>query len=199
MSKKSDKIIGIDLGSYNSSVSVYEGNEVKVIANSEGGYSTPSVVAFTQDGIKVGESARRQAATNPEKTIFNIKRLMGKSYDQVKDLKRPYKIVDDNGRAAVQIDDKKYSPEEISAMILQKMKKTAEDFLGQEVTKAIITVPAHFNSEERRATQISGEIAGLEVLRVISEPTAAVLNVDSKSEKKYLVVDFGGEVLASTL
>ncbi len=193
MSKKSEKIIGIDLGSYNSSVSVYEGNEVKVIANSEGGYSTPSVVAFTQDGIKVGESARRQAATNPEKTIFNIKRLMGKSYEQVKDLKRPYKIVDDNGRASVQIDDKKYSPEEISAMILQKMKKTAEDFLGHEVTKAIITVPAHFNSDERRSTQVSGEIAGLEVLRVISEPTAAVLNVDSKSEKKYLVVDFGGQ------
>lgn len=192
MSKKSDKIIGIDLGSYNSSVSVYEGNEVKVIANSEGGYSTPSVVAFTQDGIKVGESARRQAATNPEKTIFNIKRLMGKSYDQVKDLKRPYKIVDDNGRAAVQIDGKKYSPEEISAMILQKMKKTAEDFLGQEVTKAIITVPAHFNSDERESTKLAGEIAGLEVLRVISEPTAAVLNVDSKSEKKYAVCDFGG-------
>ena len=185
-------IIGIDLGSYNSAVSVYEGNELKIIPNSEGGLTTPSYVAFTKDGIKVGDSAKRQATVNPEKTIFNIKRLIGKTYEQVKHLKRPYKIVNSNGRAAIKIDDKTYSPEEISAMIIQKMKKTAEDFLGHEVKKAIITVPAHFNSEERQATKIAGEIAGLEVERVIAEPTAAVLNVDSKSEKKYAVYDFGG-------
>jgi molecular chaperone DnaK len=188
----SNKIIGIDLGSYNSAVSVYEGSDVKIITNSEGGLTTPSYVAFTKDGIKVGEPAKRQAATNPEKTIFNIKRLMGKTYDQVKHLKRPYKIVNSNGRAAIQIDEKIYSPEEISAMIIQKMKKTAEDFLGHEVKKAIITVPAHFNSEERQATKLAGEIAGLEVERIIAEPTAAILNVDSKSEKKYAVYDFGG-------
>lgn len=188
----SNKIIGIDLGSYNSAVSVYEGTEVKIIPNSEGGLTTPSYVAFTKDGIKVGEPAKRQAAVNPEKTIFNIKRLMGKTWDQVKDLKRPYKIVNSNGRPGVQVDEKVYSPEEISAMIIQKMKKTAEDFLGHEVKKAIITVPAHFNSEERQATKLAGEIAGLEVERVIAEPTAAILNVDSKSEKKYAVYDFGG-------
>ena len=191
----SNKIIGIDLGSYNSAVSVYEGTELKVIPNSEGGLTTPSYVAFTKDGIKVGEPAKRQAATNPEKTIFNIKRLMGKTYDQVKHLKRPYKIVNFNGKAGVQIDDKTYSPEEISAMIIQKMKKTAEDYLGHEVKKAIITVPAHFNSDERHSTKIAGEIAGLEVERVIAEPTAAILNIDSKSEKKYAVYDFGGQTM----
>jgi molecular chaperone DnaK len=188
----SEKIIGIDLGSYNSAVSVYEGNEVKIIPNSEGSMTTPSYVAFTKDGIKVGDPAKRQATTNPEKTIFNIKRLMGKTYDQVKHLKRPYKIVNSNGRPGIQIDDKVYSPEEISAMVIQKMKKTAEDFLGHEVKRAIITVPAHFNSEERQATKLAGEIAGLTVERVIAEPTAAILNVDSKSENKYAVFDFGG-------
>jgi molecular chaperone DnaK len=187
-----EKIIGIDLGSYNSAVSVYEGKEVRIIPNSEGGLTTPSYVAFTKDGIKVGESARRQAAINPEKTVFNIKRLMGKTYDEVKHLKRPYKIVNSNGRPGVDIDGKIYSPEEISAMIIQKMKKTAEDFLGSEVKKAIITVPAHFNSEERKATKLAGEIAGLEVERIIAEPTAAILNMDSKSENKYAVFDFGG-------
>jgi molecular chaperone DnaK len=188
----SEKIIGIDLGSYNSAVSVYEGTEVKIIPNSEGALTTPSYVAFTKDGIKVGDPAKRQATINPEKTIFNIKRLMGKTYDQVKHLKRPYKIVNSNGRPGIQIDDKVYSPEEISAMVIQKMKKTAEDFLGHDVTKAIITVPAHFNSEERQATKLAGEIAGLTVERVIAEPTAAILNVDSKSENKYAVFDFGG-------
>jgi len=191
----SNKIIGIDLGSYNSCVSVYEGKEVKIIPNSEGSMTTPSYVAFTKDGIKVGEPAKRQAATNPEKTIFNIKRLMGKTFEQVKHLKRPYKIVDSNGRAAIQIDDKVYSPEEISAMIIQKMKKTAEDYLGYEVTKAIITVPAHFNSDERQSTKIAGEIAGLKVERIIAEPTAAILNIDGKSEKKYAVYDFGGQTM----
>lgn len=188
----SEKIIGIDLGSYNSAVSVYEGTEVKIIPNSEGGTTTPSYVAFTKDGIKVGEPAKRQATVNPEKTIFNIKRLIGKTYDQVKHLKRPYKIVNSDGRPGIQIDEKIYSPEEISAMIIQKMKKTAEDFLGHEVKRAIITVPAHFNSDERQATKLAGEIAGLTVERVIAEPTAAILNVDSKSEKKYAVYDFGG-------
>jgi molecular chaperone DnaK len=191
----SNKIIGIDLGSYNSCVSVYEGKDIKIIPNSEGNLTTPSYIAFTKDGIKVGEPAKRQAATNPEKTVFNIKRLMGKTYDQVKHLKRPYKIVNQDGRAAVKIDDKVYSPEEISAMIIQKMKKTAEDFLGHDVKKAIITVPAHFNSEERQATKIAGEIAGLEVERVIAEPTAAILNIDSNSEKKYAVYDFGGQTM----
>ena len=188
----SDKIIGIDLGSYNSAVSVYEGSEVKIIPNAEGSLTTPSYVAFTKDGIKVGDPAKRQATINPEKTIFNIKRLMGKTYEQVKHLKRPYKIVNSNGRPGIQIDEKVYSPEEISAMVIQKMKKTAEDFLGHEVKKAIITVPAHFNSEERQATKLAGEIAGLSVERVIAEPTAAILNVDSKSENKYAVFDFGG-------
>ena len=189
------KTIGIDLGSYNSAVSVYEGNEIKVIPNSEGSLTTPSCVAFTKDGIKVGEPARRQSTTNPEKTIFNIKRLIGKTYEQVKDLKRPYKIVDNDGRPAILIDDRKYSPEEISAMIIQKMKKTAEEYLGQEVKKAVITVPAHFNSDERQSTKIAGEIAGLEVERIIAEPTAAILNIDSKSEKKYAVYDFGGQTM----
>ena len=188
----SEKIIGIDLGSYNSAVSVYEGSEVKIIHNSEGSLTTPSYVGFTKDGIKVGEPAKRQATINPEKTIFNIKRLIGKTYDQVKHLKRPYKIVNSNGRPGIDIDGKIYSPEEISAMVIQKMKKTAEDFLGHEVKKAIITVPAHFNSEERQATKLAGEIAGLQVERVIAEPTAAILNVDSKSEKRYAVFDFGG-------
>ena len=188
----SEKIIGIDLGSYNSAVSVYEGSEVKIIPNSEGSLTTPSYVAFTKDGIKVGDTAKRQATINPEKTIFNIKRLMGKTYEQVKHLKRPYKIVDSNGRPGIKIDDKTYSPEEISAMIIQKMKRTAEDFLGHDVKRAIITVPAHFNSEERQATKLAGEIAGLTVERVIAEPTAAILNIDSKSENKYAVYDFGG-------
>ena len=191
---KSKKIIGIDLGSYNSCVSVYEGSEIKIIPNSEGSLTTPSYVSFGKDGeVKIGEPAKRQAALNPEGTIFNIKRLMGKSYDQVKHLKRPYKIVNSKGRAAVEVNGKVYSPEEISAMILQKMKKTAEEFLGQEVERAIITVPAHFNSDERQSTKLAGEIAGLKVERVISEPTAAVLNVDANSNKKYAVLDFGGQ------
>ena len=194
-----NKILGLDLGSYNSVISIYEGNEIKIIPNAEGGMTTPSYVAFTKDNIKVGDAAKRQAAINSEKTIFNIKRLMGKTYEQVKHLKRPYKIVDNGGKAAVQIEDRVYTPEEISAMIIQKMKKSAEDFLGQEIKKVVITVPAHFNSEEREATKVAGEIAGLEVLRVIAEPTAAILNVDAQSEKKYMVVDFGGCTLDVSL
>ncbi len=190
---KSKKIIGVDLGSYNSCVSVFEGSEIKIIPNAEGNLTTPSYVAFTKDGIKVGEAAKRQAVINPQNTIFNIKRLMGKTYDQVKHLKRPYKIVDAGGRAAVEIEGKVYKPEEISAMILQKLKTTAEDFLGEEVEKCIITVPAYFNSDERKSTSVAGEIAGFKVERVISEPTAAVLNVDSKSDKTFCVYDFGGQ------
>ncbi len=191
---KSKKIIGIDLGSYNSAVSVYEGNEVKIIPNSEGSSTTPSYVSFSKDGdIKVGDAAKRQATMNPEGTVFNIKRLMGKTYDQVKHLKRPYKIVNSNGRAAVEINGRVYSPEEISAMIIQKMKKTAEDFLNEEIEKAVITVPAHFNSDERQATKLAGEIAGLKVERVIAEPTAASLCINGNSNKKYAVYDFGGQ------
>lgn len=197
MKTKSKKVISIDLGSMNSAVSVYEGKDVKVLPNSEGGLTTPSVVAFTKDGIKVGDPAKRQSALNPKNTIFNIKRLMGKSYEQVKHLKRPYEIVDNNGKAAVKVDGKIYSPEEISAMIIQKMKKTAEEYLGEEIESAVITVPAHFNSDEREATKVAGEIAGLKIERVIAEPTAAILNVDNKTSKKYAVYDFGGKELAS--
>jgi molecular chaperone DnaK len=191
---KSKKIVGIDLGSYNSCASVYEGKDVKIITNSEGSLTTPSYVSFSKDGeIKVGDPAKRQAAMNPEGTIFNIKRLMGKTYEQVKHLKRPYKIVDNKGRAAVEVNGRVYSPEEISAMIIQKMKKTAEEFLGEEVEKVVITVPAHFNSDEREATKLAGEIAGLKVERVIAEPTAASLCIDGNSNKKYAVYDFGGQ------
>lgn len=191
--RKSNKIIGIDLGSYNSAVSVYEGGEVKVIANSEGEYTTPSYVSYSEDGIKVGSAAKRQATIKPSETIFNIKRLMGKSYDSVKDLKRPYEIVNQNGRAAVKINGKVYSPEEVSATILQKLKKTAEDYLGEEVERVVISVPAHFNADERESTKVAGEIAGFKVERIISEPTAAVLNTSDNINKKMVVYDFGGQ------
>lgn len=188
------KIIGIDLGSYNSSVSVFENGQVTVIPNAEGSNSTPSIVSFDKntDEIKVGDAAKRQAALNPENTIFNVKRLIGRTYDEVKDLVRPYKIVNNDGKAGVKIKDRIYSPEEISAKILQKMKKTAEDYLGETVTDAIITVPAYFNDSERQSTKIAGEIAGLNVLRVISEPTAASLNIKEDGDKTYMVVDSGG-------
>jgi len=188
------KIIGIDLGSYNSAVSVIEGGNTVIIPNSEGQLSTPSIVSFDEKTgeIKVGETAKRQAALNPKNTIFNIKRLIGRSYDEVKHLKRPYDIVNNNGRAAVKIGDRVYSPEEISAMILQKMKKTAEDYLGTTVDKAIITVPAFFNSSERESTKVSGEIAGLKVERLISEPTAASLNIKNDDGNIYMVIDCGG-------
>ena len=188
------KIIGIDLGTGNSCVSVYEGNEVKVIPNAEGKRTTPSIV-FIKDGeIKVGDSAKRSSVVNPQNTIYSIKRLMGKSYDQVKDMKLPYKVINDGGRPAVEIDGKKYSPEEISAMIIQKMKKTAEDYLGEKVEKAVITVPAYWGNDEKKATKIAGEIAGLTVERVVNEPTAAALayGIDKKgSGKKILVFDEG--------
>ena len=173
------KIIGIDLGTTNSCVAVMEGNEPVVIPNSEGRRTTPSIVAFVENGErKVGDPAKRQAITNPTKTISSIKRFMGKLFDEVqKEIEAcTYKVVKgDNNTPRVAIDDRKYTPQEISAMILQKMKKTAEDYLGQEVTEAVITVPAYFNDSQRQATKEAGEIAGLKVKRIINEPTAAAL------------------------
>ncbi|MDA0568772.1 MAG: molecular chaperone DnaK [Bacteroidetes bacterium] len=193
------KIIGIDLGTTNSCVSVMEGNEPVVINNSEGKRTTPSIVAFIADGErKVGEPAKRQAITNPTKTISSIKRFMGCSFtDVANDIKRmPYTVVKgDNNTPRVKIDDRTYTPQEISAMVLQKMKRTAEDHLGTEVTAAVITVPAYFNDAQRQATKEAGEIAGLEVKRIINEPTAAALayGLDKKSiDQKIVVFDLGG-------
>ena len=193
------KIIGIDLGTTNSCVSVLEGNEPIVIANSEGKRTTPSIVAFVEGGErKVGDPAKRQAITNPRKTIFSIKRFMGETYDQVqKEIARiPYKVVrGDNNTPRVDIDGRLYTPQEISAMILQKMKKTAEDYLGQEVTDAVITVPAYFSDAQRQATKEAGEIAGLNVKRIVNEPTAASLayGLDKSSkDMKIAVFDLGG-------
>jgi molecular chaperone DnaK len=193
------KIIGIDLGTTNSCVSVMEGNEPVVIANSEGKRTTPSIVAFMKDGErKVGDPAKRQAITNPKNTIFSIKRFMGNSYDQVTaEIKRVPYIVDkgENNTPRVNIDGRLFTPQEISAMILQKMKKTAEDYLGQEVTEAVITVPAYFNDAQRQATKEAGEIAGLTVKRIINEPTAAALayGMDKKhKDQKIVVFDCGG-------
>ena len=193
------KIIGIDLGTTNSCVSVFEGNEPVVIANSEGKRTTPSVVAFVDGGErKVGDPAKRQAITNPKKTIFSIKRFMGETYDQVqKEIARvPYNVVrGDNNTPRVEIDGRQYTPQEISAMILQKMKKTAEDYLGQEVTEAVITVPAYFSDSQRQATKEAGQIAGLDVKRIVNEPTAAALayGVDkANKDMKIAVFDLGG-------
>ena len=193
------KIIGIDLGTTNSCVAVMEGKEPTVIINNEGQRTTPSVVAFTNDGErKIGNAAKRQAITNPHKTVFSIKRFMGEKYDQVtKEIERvPYKIVrGDNNTPRVDIDGKLYSPQEISAMILQKMKKTAEEYLGQDVHEAVITVPAYFSDSQRQATKEAGEIAGLKVMRIINEPTAAALayGLDKKNkEMKVAVYDLGG-------
>ena len=193
------KIIGIDLGTTNSCVAVMEGNEPVVINNSEGKRTTPSIVAFIADGErKVGEPAKRQAITNPTKTISSIKRFMGSSFDDIaKEIKRmPYEVVKgDNNTPRVKIDDRTYTPQEISAMVLQKMKRTAEDHLGMDVTAAVITVPAYFNDAQRQASKEAGEIAGLEVKRIINEPTAAALayGLDKKSiDQKIVVFDLGG-------
>lgn len=193
------KIIGIDLGTTNSCVAVLEGNEPVVIANSEGKRTTPSIVAFVEGGErKVGDPAKRQAITNPEKTIFSIKRFMGETYDQVqKEINRvPYKVVrGDNNTPRVDIEGRLYTPQEISAMVLQKMKKTAEDYLGQEVTEAVITVPAYFSDAQRQATKEAGEIAGLNVRRIVNEPTAASLayGLDkTNKDMKIAVFDLGG-------
>ena len=193
------KIIGIDLGTTNSCVSVMEGSEPVVIANSEGHRTTPSVVAFTDNGErKVGEPAKRQAITNPQRTIYSIKRFMGETYDKVQaEMKRvPYKVIQGpNNTPRIDIDGKTYTPQEISAMVLQKMKKTAEDYLGQTVTEAVITVPAYFSDSQRQATKEAGEIAGLKVRRIVNEPTAAALayGLDKKkSDAKVAVYDLGG-------
>ncbi len=193
------KIIGIDLGTTNSCVAVMEGSEPVVIANNEGKRTTPSVVAFVEGGErKVGDPAKRQAITNPRKTIYSIKRFMGQTYDEVQtEIKRvPYEVVKgDNNTPRVSIDDRNYTPQEISAMVLQKMKKTAEDFLGHEVSEAVITVPAYFNDAQRQATKEAGEIAGLKVKRIINEPTAAALayGLDKKNkDMKIVVFDCGG-------
>ena len=192
------KIIGIDLGTTNSVVAVMEGGDPVVIPNAEGGRTTPSVVAFTKDGERlVGQVAKRQAVTNPKQTIFSIKRLMGRRFSEVQEeAKRlPYKVVEGtNGLAAVEIQGKRYTPPEISAMILQKMKQTAEDYLGHTVEKAVITVPAYFNDAQRQATKDAGKIAGLDVVRIINEPTASALayGLDKKKEEKVAVYDLGG-------
>ena len=192
------KIIGIDLGTTNSCVAVMEGNEPVVITNSEGKRTTPSIVGFLNGGErKVGDPAKRQAVTNPDKTISSIKRFMGSSFDESKgETKRvPYKVVNSKGTPRVEIDGKEYSPQEISAMVLQKMKQTAEDYLGSEVTEAVITVPAYFNDAQRQATKEAGEIAGLKVMRIVNEPTAAALayGLDKQSkDMKIVVFDCGG-------
>ena len=192
------KIIGIDLGTTNSVVAVMEGNDVTVIPNQEGSRTTPSVVAFTKNGeILVGQVAKRQAITNPENTIFSIKRFMGRRYDEVSEEMKmvPYKVVKaPNGDVRVEVNGKLFSPPEISAKVLQKLKKAAEDYLGEPVTEAVITVPAYFNDAQRQATKDAGKIAGLEVKRIINEPTAAALayGLDKKKDETIAVYDFGG-------
>jgi molecular chaperone DnaK len=192
------KIIGIDLGTTNSCVAVMQGTQPTVIENSEGNRTTPSMVAFTKTGERlVGQAAKRQAVTNPKNTIFSIKRFMGRKYDEVPNEKKlaSYDVVNEAGDAKVKIGDKSYSPQEISAMILQKMKQTAEDFLGEKITEAVITVPAYFNDAQRQATKDAGKIAGLDVKRIINEPTAAALayGLDKKQlSEKVAVFDLGG-------
>src|SRR6266513_5121847 len=192
------KSVGIDLGTTNSVVAVMEGDSPTVIANAEGGRTTPSVVAFTKAGERlVGQVAKRQAVTNPENTIFSIKRFMGRKYAEVSEEQKmvPYKVVEaSNGDARVEVQGKVYSPPEISAMILQKMRDTAEAYLGEKVTRAVITVPAYFNDSQRQATKDAGRIAGLEVLRIVNEPTAAALayGLDKKKDETIAVYDFGG-------
>ena len=192
------KVIGIDLGTTNSVVAIMEGGEPIVLTNSEGGRTTPSVVGFTKDGNRlVGQVAKRQAVTNPENTVYSIKRFMGRRFDEVSDeIKQvPYKVVQaSNGDVRVNIDGKEFAPPEVSAMILQKLKSAAEDYLGQKVTQAVITVPAYFNDAQRQATKEAGKIAGLEVLRIVNEPTAAALayGLDKKKDETIAVFDFGG-------
>src|SRR5271165_7179068 len=192
------KIIGIDLGTTNSVVSVMEGGQAVVIPNQEGGRTTPSVVAFTKSGERLaGQVAKRQSVTNPENTVYSIKRFMGRRFNEVGEEMKlmPYKVVPgENGDARVDISGKKYSPPEISAMILSKLKEAAEAYLGEKVTKAVITVPAYFNDAQRQATKDAGQIAGLEVMRIINEPTAAALayGLDKKKDETIAVFDFGG-------
>src|SRR5580692_10596842 len=191
------KIIGIDLGTTNSCVAVMEGGEPKVIPNEEGGRTTPSVVGFTKSGERlVGQVAKRQAVTNPENTIYSIKRFMGRRYDEVSEEMKmvPYKVVRQRDNVAVLAHGKEYTPPEISAMILQKLKKAAEDFLGEKVTEAVVTVPAYFDDAQRQATKDAGTIAGLDVKRIINEPTAAALayGLEKKKRERIAVYDLGG-------
>ncbi|MGH9615922.1 MAG: molecular chaperone DnaK, partial [Acidobacteriaceae bacterium] len=191
------KIIGIDLGTTNSVVAVMEGGEPKVIPNEEGGRTTPSVVAFTKNGERlVGQVAKRQAITNPDNTVYSIKRFMGRRYNEVNDEMKmvPYKVKQQGDHIVVEAQGKDYTPPEISAMILQKLRKAAEDYLGQSVTEAVITVPAYFNDAQRQATKDAGKIAGLDVKRIVNEPTAAALayGLDKKKDETIAVYDFGG-------
>src|SRR6058998_1962060 len=192
------KVIGIDLGTTNSVVAVMEGGQPTVIVNQEGARTTPSVVALTKEGERpVGQVAKRQGVTNPENTVFSIKRFMGRKFDEVQSeaSRVPYKVVRaQNGDAWVETRDKKYSPPEISAMVLQKLKQAADDYLGEKVSDAVITVPAYFNDAQRQATKDAGTIAGLNVLRIINEPTAAALayGLDKKKDETIAVYDFGG-------
>src|SRR5579872_555772 len=192
------KIIGIDLGTTNSVVSVMEGGQAVVIPNQEGGRTTPSVVGFTKSGERLaGQVAKRQSVTNPENTVYSIKRFMGRRFNEVSEEMKlvPYKVVaGENGDARVEINGKRYSPPEISAMILTKLKEAAEAYLGEKVTKAVITVPAYFNDAHRQTTKDAGQIAGLEVMRIINEPTAAALayGLDKKKDETIAVYDFGG-------
>src|ERR1035438_681895 len=191
------KIIGIDLGATNSCVAVMEGGEPKVIPNEEGGRTTPSVVGFTKTGERpVGQVAKNQAITNPENTVFSIKRFMGRRYDEVSEEMKmvPFKVIQSGDHVAIEAQGKEYTPPQVSAMILQKLKKAAEDYLGEPVTEAVITVPAYFNDSQRQATKDAGKIAGLDVKRIINEPTAAALayGLDKKKDETIAVYDFGG-------
>jgi molecular chaperone DnaK len=193
------KVIGIDLGTTNSCVSVIEGSSPVVIVNSEGKRTTPSVVSFKDNEIKVGDPAKRQSVTNPENTVYSVKRFIGSKYSEVKkEAKRmPYKVLHDvNDRLIIEANERKYIPQEISAIVLQNLKRTAEDYLGQDVKQAVITVPAYFNDSQRQATKEAGEIAGLNVLRIINEPTAAALayGLDKMDkDQKVAVYDLGGK------
>lgn len=194
------KIIGIDLGSTLSEVAIMEGGKPIIIVNDEGSRTTPSVVSFGKDGErKVGSAAKRQAITNPKTTVNLIKRFMGGTYDEIKDniTHVQYNVINKNGYPKVVINDREYTPVELSAMILSKMKQIAEDYLQETVTDAVITVPAYFNDSQREATKKAGEIAGLNVRRIVAEPTAAILasNIDMEKGGKYMVVDYGGRML----
>ena len=195
--KESNKIIGIDLGTTNSCFAVMEGKDAAVIANAEGARTTPSVVAFTDSDTLVGQVAKRQAVTNPAGTVYSAKRFIGRKFSELKKEEKnmPYSVVErKDGGIEFKVKDKNYAPPEISARVLQKIKADAEAYLGEKVTKAVITVPAYFNDSQRKATKDAGEVAGLEVLRIINEPTAAALayGLDKKNDQKIAVYDFGG-------